>query len=258
MNRPPYGIVVVFSGGQDSTTTLFWAKHHFEKVHAITFDYGQKHAIELEAAKKVAAMAEVDHHEIIKVGPILRGSSPLTTGGPVEQLASLADAKAGVQDTFVPGRNLLFLTLAANYAYANGMLDVATGVCQADFGGYPDCTQAFIDAAQAVIRKAMSGSEEDPFADFTIHTPLMDLTKAESIDLAITFNGCMKAMAYSHTAYGGEYPPIGKDHATLLRAKGFLEAGVPDPLVVRAFREGLMPLPDTLNYKNIQLEFDFS
>jgi 7-cyano-7-deazaguanine synthase len=106
----------------------------------------------------------------------------------------------------------------------------------------------FISSQEETINRAL-GIEQ-----FVIHAPLMDMSKAESIALAKTLDGCMGALAYSHTAYDGQYPPVGKDHASVLRAQGFLEANTPDPLVVRAWKEGLMALPDTPNYKELRNE----
>lgn len=236
--------LVILSGGQDSTTCLYWAKEHFEEVHAVTFNYGQRHARELEAARTVAALAGISGHEIVDVGPILRGTSPLVSDAALEQYPDYNSLPGGLEKTFVPMRNLLFITLAANIAYCKDIPNLVTGVCEEDFGGYPDCRQMFIDAAQDAIRKASE-------VDFTIHTPLMNLTKAASVLLADSLKGCMAALAYTHTAYDGAYPPTGHDHATLLRAKGFAEAGMPDPLIVRAWREGLMALPETENYAGL-------
>ena len=241
--------LVILSGGQDSTTCLFWALANFDHVYAVTYDYGQRHARELAAAAEVVKMAEwVKEHSIIEVGPILQGSSPLVSGNDLEQYSDMHSLPGGLEKTFVPGRNLLFLTLAANHAYARGIFNLVTGVCQEDFGGYPDCRQVFIDAAQQAIRMGFGYDDNDPFSSVEIHTPLMNMTKAESVQLAYDLPGCWKALAYTHTAYDGAYPPVGHDHATLLRAKGFFEAGLPDPLVVRAVQKGLMPIPDTSNY----------
>ncbi|MEL7089041.1 MAG: 7-cyano-7-deazaguanine synthase, partial [Planctomycetota bacterium] len=110
--------------------------------------------------------------------------------------------------------------------------------------------QVFIDAMEDAIEKSMGFDT----GEFRIHTPLMNLTKAETVHMAYEIPGCWDALAYSHTSYDGAYPPTGKDHATLLRAKGFFEAGLPDPLVLRAHREGLMALPETSNYAHIGVE----
>ena len=242
--------MVVLSGGQDSTTCLFWAKQKFKEVHAITFNYGQKHSIELDAAVKVAQMAEVQTHQFVNIPNLLRGRSPLVN--PNEKLEQYTDYQSmdkiignRVELTFVPMRNAFFLTVAANYALERDIYDLVTGVCQQDNANYPDCRESFINSQEATINEALG------IDNFQIHTPLMDLSKAQSIQLAKTFDGCMDALAFSHTAYDGKYPPIGKDHASLLRAQGFLEADTPDPLIVRAWRDGLMDLPDTSNYRRL-------
>ena len=243
--------LVVLSGGQDSTTCLFWAKDWFDEVHAITFDYAQRHRREIDAARKVAELAGVTSHAVVEVGPMLKGRSPLTN--PDEELetySSYAEMDGIIGDrvelTFVPMRNAFFLTLAANRAVAASIFDLVTGVCQQDNANYPDCRQTFIDAQVAAINTAL-GIER-----FRIHTPLMNLTKAASIHLAKSMPGAYEALAYSHTAYSGEYPPVTQDHASVLRAQGFIEAGEPDPLIVRAWREGLMELPSTNNYAQLR------
>lgn len=233
--------IIVLSGGQDSTTCLFWAKGQFDDLAAVTIDYGQRHSREITAAHAVARMTNVPI-EVIRVPDVLRSTSPLTDKKvELEQYKDWQSLPGGLEKTFVPLRNQFFLTLAANRAVAQGSFHLVTGVCQEDFGGYPDCRQVFIDA----LAKATSLGLDQPFQ---IHTPLMDLTKAESVKLALKMPGCYEALAYSHTAYDGQYPPLGHDHATLLRAKGFEEAGVPDPLILRAFWGMEMELPQTPNY----------
>jgi len=243
--------LVVLSGGQDSTTCLYWAKQKFDEVHAITFDYGQRHRREIEAATTIAAFAGVGH-EIIELGDgILAGRSPLTN--PMEELeqyknhTEMAEIIGDrVEKTFVPMRNALFLTIAANRAICRDILNIVTGVCQADNANYPDCRMDFIRAQRQAINMALGLDTFD--TEVKIDTPLMDMSKAESIKLALTLPGCFAALAFSHTAYDGQFPPLGNDHATILRAQGFLEAGLPDPLIVRANYMGQMDLPETDNY----------
>jgi 7-cyano-7-deazaguanine synthase len=246
--------LVVLSGGQDSTVCLFWAAERYgkENVAAVTFNYDQRHAIEIEAAKTVAKLADIHHHEVVNVGPILRGTSPLTDPKrQLEQYNSFEEMDAIIGDrvetTFVPMRNALFLTLAANRAVVYGCKSVVTGVCQADNANYPDCRQSFVTQQEETINEALGYDYEKP-EWIAIHTPLMNMSKCESIRLALSLPGAFSALAYSHTAYDGQFPPIGKDHATVLRAHGFEEAGVPDPLVVRAASLGLMAWPTTPNY----------
>lgn len=243
--------IVVFSGGQDSTTCLFWALRQGYDVYPVTFNYGQRHAVEINAAATILEMVGLqERHEIINLGEgILQSTSPLVNAAQeLEQYKDHQSLPGGLEKTFVPMRNQLFLTLAANRAACIGASVVITGVCQEDFGGYPDCRRVFIDALQDACNYGTFTGEADCPAPLVIATPLMYLTKAQSVDMAMKLPGCMQALAYSHTAYDGQYPPVGKDHATLLRAKGFEEAGVPDPLVLRAVIQGLMTPPDTPNY----------
>jgi 7-cyano-7-deazaguanine synthase len=242
--------LVILSGGQDSTTTLFWAKERFDEVHAITFDYGQRHKIELDAAVKVAAMAEVASHEIVALPGVLRSTSPLTSDAELEQYedASQMEEVIGnrVELTFVPMRNTFFFTVAMNRAVALGANHLVTGICQEDNANYPDCTEKFRNAFERMANLSL-GTER-----FFIHAPLMYLSKAETVMMAKAMPECWEALAYSHTSYDGKYPPTDKNHSNVLRAYGFEVAGLPDPLVLRAHREGLMELPDTPNYRNIQ------
>lgn len=263
--------LVVLSGGQDSTTCLHWATHTYGKdaVEAIAFDYGQRHAIELQSARRVASLAGVSL-EVLTVGKILDGRSPLTN--PAEQLETYdnfqqMDKVIGdrVELTFVPMRNLMFLVIAANRAVCMGFGNLVTGVCQADNANYPDCRAVFIEHARQALNYAIGADKwpqtVNPIYKFPqdsglhIETPLMDMSKAQSIKLALSIKGAYEALAYTHTAYDGRYPPVGKDHASVLRAHGFEEAGVPDPLVVRAWHEGLIDLPVTENYRHLKEQY---
>lgn len=243
--------LVILSGGQDSTTCLFWARSVYDEVHAITFDYGQRHSLEIDAARKVAEMCGVVTHEVVQVPNCLVSSSPLTSANELEQYENAEQMEAvignRVELTFVPMRNTFFFVVAMNRAVALDCRNLVTGICQEDNANYPDCTEAFRNQFEnmANISLGLGISANDAFK---IHAPLMRMSKAESVQLALTLPGCMKALAYSHTSYDGKYPPLDMNHANVLRAKGFEDAGVPDPLIVRAVREGLMQFPVAKNY----------
>lgn len=244
-------ILVVLSGGQDSATCLFWVKANFPdaEIHAVTFNYGQKHSVEVAAAVKIAALAGItERHEIIAVPDILKGTSPLVNRQEtLEQYADFNSLPGGLEKTFVPARNQFFLTVAANRAFVIGADAIVTGVCQEDYGGYPDCRRVFINS----LEDAINLGHGNDLNEVEILTPLMSLTKAQTVRLALNLPGCYAALAFSHTAYDGKYPPLGHDHANLLREKGFVEADVPDPLILRAVLEGEMELPVTPNYADI-------
>lgn len=243
--------MVVLSGGQDSTTCLFWAKQNFDEVYAISFDYGQLHRIELDAARKVAEMADVSH-ETLNVEGLLASTSPLINRDneleqyrDYEQMEKIIGNR--VELTFVPLRNPFFLLVAANQALALDCFNLVTGICEADNANYPDCTERFKFGMEAMLNEAL-GTTNILNKQIRIWTPLIHKTKAESIELALELPGCYDALAYSHTGYDGKYPPTDMNHANVLRARGFEEAGIADPLVIRAWREGLMSLPETSNY----------
>ena len=134
-----------------------------------------------------------------------------------------SSADSGLPNTFVPGRNLVFLTFAAAYAYQRGIDHLVTGVAQTDYSGYPDCREDTIRALQQTLRAGMESA-------VVIHTPLMHLSKKETVELAVQL-GALRALALTHTCYNGERPPCGECPACELRAKGFAEAGIEDPLL---------------------------
>jgi 7-cyano-7-deazaguanine synthase len=233
--------VVLLSGGQDSTTCLFWTlEGGAQRVHALSIRYGQAHALELESARAVVQAAREQYpdaeitHEELDVGAVLVGSSPLLPDGDkLGQYETVEQLPGGVEPTFVYGRNLLFLVLAANRLATLVEGDqrgcIVTGVAQEDFGGYPDCRLDFIEAMSRAIDEGFVGHE----GWLTIHTPLMDLNKAATVRMAQSIPGCMDALGLSHTCYAGVFPPCGKCHACHLRIRGFAEAGVADPLMDR-------------------------
>lgn len=214
--------LVVFSGGQDSTTCLYWALENFEEVHALTFSYGQRHIIELESARHIAEMAGVEQ-DLIELGPVFANLSSLTD--PSQSIPVSASDEAGeLPSTFVPGRNIVFLSLAASRAYVKGCNTIVIGVSQADFAGYPDCRDSFIKSMES----ALSNGLDKPIQ---IVAPLQHLSKKETVELAVSLPGCMDALAFSTTCYNGQRPPCGTCNSCVLRAKGFNEAGIEDPLL---------------------------
>ena len=220
--------LVILSGGQDSTTCAAIAANEFDEVHTLTFDYGQRHAIELKSAEAVSKMIGAASHEVVTLGPVLKGTSPLISDNELGTYDSAEDLPGGVEPTFVPGRNILFLTIASNRAYCVGASTLFIGVCQEDFGGYWDCRQSFIDCMEKAISQGIHGNDHG----FNIETPLMDLSKKESVLLAKDvmgdqFNDLLKE---THTCYAGERGGCGECHACILRDRGFKEAGIDDPL----------------------------
>ena len=156
--------LVVFSGGQDSTTCLFYAKKHFKEVELVTFNYGQRHDKEIEVAKE----QNLKHH-ILDMSLL----SQLTPNALTQHELSIEDNDDGIPNTFVPARNLLFLSFAGALAYQIHAKHIITGVCETDFSGYPDCRDSFIKSMNVTLSLSMD-------KDFVIHTPLMWLDKAQT------------------------------------------------------------------------------
>ena len=167
--------LVVFSGGQDSTTCLFWAKKHFEEVHAICFRYGQKHEQEVVYAQRIAERADVPF-TVLDLSFIsqLAVNCSLTNQAITMDRDKPADTPP---NTFVPGRNLFFLSVAAVYAREHDIMNIVTGVSQTDFSGYPDCRDSFIKSLNVTLNLSMG-------EQFILHTPLMWRDKAETWALA--------------------------------------------------------------------------
>ncbi len=218
--------LVLLSGGQDSTTCLYWAIDRFgrENVTTLAFDYGQRHRIELECAAGIAKHAGVAYRCLPIDTFSALGGDALTDSDIA--VAADTDAATGLPNTFVPGRNLIFLTYAAALAWQLDIGHLVTGVAQTDYSGYPDCREATIEALQQALQLGME-------SDVQIHAPLMHRSKKETVELARDLGG-LDAMALTHTCYNGERPPCGECPACVLRAKGFDEAGIQDPLLANA------------------------
>ena len=211
--------IVLLSGGQDSTTCLYWALKNFNEVYAIGFDYGQMHKIELEKATEIAAIAKVSY-KVLNVKGLLANSS-LTNHTDHNEKSYL---DSSLPASFTSGRNLLFLTIAASIGAELGIQDIVTGVCQTDYSGYPDCRIVTIDSLQTTLSLGMGTG------DYRIHTPLMYITKAETWKLAKELDCLNIIIDYTMTDYNGS---LNKNEwgfgdidnpATLLRAKGYYEA----------------------------------
>jgi len=203
--------LVVLSGGQDSTTCLFWAKQKFDKVYAITFDYGQKHKKEIEIAREIAEQADVPFH-LMQLPFINQLGSNALTDSTIEM-----DAEKPIDrlpNTFVPGRNLFFLSIAAVYARQLDIKYIITGVSQTDFSGYPDCRDTFIKSLNVSLNLAL----ED---QFVILTPLMWMDKAETWALADKLGMLDLVRSKTLTCYNG-FPGDGCGHcpACKLRRHG--------------------------------------
>ncbi len=223
MKLDPGKALVVLSGGQDSTTCLYWALDRFGpgNVAAITFDYGQRHRVELQCAETIAREARVPWTCLPIDTFSALGGDALTDAGIA--VATAPDGESGLPNTFVPGRNLVFLTFAAAYAWRERIRNIVAGVAQTDYSGYPDCREETLEALERTLVLGME-------CDIRLHAPLMHLSKKETVELARSL-GALEVMRLTHTCYNGRRPPCGKCPACELRARGFAEAGVEDPLL---------------------------
>ena len=184
--------VVVFSGGQDSTTCLFWALKKFDKVYAVTFDYNQKHKLEIECAKKIAKDLNVEH-AILDMELLNQLAPNALTRSDIK----IEEGKEGeLPNTFVEGRNMLFLTFAGVFAKVHGARNIVTGVCETDFSGYPDCRDVFVKSLNVTLNLAMD-------YQFIIHTPLMWIDKAQTWELADSFGKLDYVRNNTLTCYNG-------------------------------------------------------
>lgn len=228
--RERQAALVLFSGGQDSSVCLAWALERYDRVETVGFDYGQRHAVEMEARQTVRReMATRFPHWARRLGEdhVL----DIRSFGAVAQSALTADraiemTERGLPSTFVPGRNLVFLTYAAALADRRGIDDLVGGMCETDFSGYPDCRRATLDAMEAALNLGMD-------RDFRIETPLMWLTKAQTWGLSKQLGGealVRLIVEESHTCYQGERGDLhawghgcGACPACELREKGYAE-----------------------------------
>ncbi|KYH34409.1 7-cyano-7-deazaguanine synthase [Clostridium tepidiprofundi DSM 19306] len=206
--------VVVFSGGQDSTTCLFWAKKRFKEVIAVSFDYNQRHKLELECAKNICNKYGVEHHILdLTLLNQLAPNSLTRTDIDVDKDAP----KDGVPNSFVDGRNLLFLSFVAVFAKQRGVNHIITGVSQSDFSGYPDCRDVFIKSLNVTLNLAMD-------YEFVIHTPLMWINKEETWKMAYDLGVLDIIKNETLTCYNGIIGDgCGECPSCKLRMKGYLD-----------------------------------
>ncbi|MCP1158590.1 7-cyano-7-deazaguanine synthase QueC [Bacillus infantis] len=183
--------IVVFSGGQDSTTCLFWAKKNFKEVEAVTFDYGQRHIAELECARRIAADLAIQHH-VLDMSLL----NQLAPNALTRKDIKVEEKEGELPSTFVPGRNLLFLSFAGVLASQVAAKHIITGVCETDFSGYPDCRDQFVKSLNVTLNLSMD-------SQFVIHTPLMWLNKAETWKLADELGALEYVKKQTLTCYEG-------------------------------------------------------
>lgn len=223
--------VVLLSGGLDSATTLAIAKSEGFEAYALTFRYGQRHQGEIEAARSIADHERVARHAIAEFDLRVFGGSALTTDQPVPKSRSLDEIGQGIPATYVPARNTIFLSFALAWAEVLGSTDIFIGVNALDYSGYPDCRPEYIQAFQALANLATKAAAEGK-QSLTIHTPLIDLSKAEIIRRGISLG---VDYGLTRTCYdpspAGE--ACGECDACLLRLKGFAANGLVDPIPYR-------------------------
>ena len=213
--------LVVFSGGQDSTTCLGWAKNRFAEVETITFDYGQKHRVEVVQAQKIANVLGVKNTLLSLDAFSQLNDSALIDG--TQDISAQHRSHTNLPASFVPNRNAIFFTLAHAFAQKQGIEHIIIGVNQTDYSGYPDCREPFIKALELALNL---GSE----AHITFHYPLMHLSKAETFALSLKEEVLELVLQESHTCYNGDHTHVnpwgygcGECPACLLRANGWEE-----------------------------------
>jgi 7-cyano-7-deazaguanine synthase len=219
--------VILLSGGLDSTTVLAIALSEGYSVYALSFDYGQSHKSELEAATRIAKSAQVERHVILKIDLRAFGGSALTDDIEIPKGRSVEAMGEGIPVTYVPARNTVFLSLALAWAEAVGAGNIFIGVNALDYSGYPDCRPEYIEAFQRLANLATKAGTEGG-VQFKIHTPLIAMTKKEIIEagLALGVDYAVTSTCYDPSPRGAA---CGLCDACMLRLKGFAEAGMADP-----------------------------
>ncbi|HET9075567.1 MAG TPA: 7-cyano-7-deazaguanine synthase QueC [Acidimicrobiales bacterium] len=220
--------VVLLSGGLDSTTVLAVARAEGYRCHALSFDYGQRHEIELRAAQRVAAALGAEQHVVARIDLRQFGGSALTADVEVPKAARVEDIGTGIPVTYVPARNTIFLSFALAWAETLEASDLWIGVNALDYSGYPDCRPEYIAAFETMANLATRAGVEGR-TRIAIHTPLMHMTKADIVRRGLEL-GVDYGLTHSCYDPGPDGRPCGACDSCLLRAKGFAEAGALDPL----------------------------
>ena len=219
--------VVLSSGGIDSTTALALTKAEGFGLYSLSFDYGQRHRYELEAASRVAAFFDVEKHLVVRMDMTAIGGSALTSDLQVPKGRDSDDMSADIPITYVPARNTIFLSYAMAWAEVIAASRIVIGVNAVDYSGYPDCRPEYIEAFQKMANLATRSAVQEGL-EITIHTPLIDMTKAQIIQ-AGTSIGIDYGLTHSCYDPSPEGLACGKCDSCILRMKGFQEAGVKDP-----------------------------
>lgn len=225
---------VLFSGGLDSTTALYWARKNYDTVHALTFDYGQRHAVEIEMAKKTATALGISQTILSVDLQQIKGSSLTDRAQRLPEFHSPEDFEAGVPSTYVPFRNGIFLSLAAAWGEVQNILDIICGFNVVDSPNYPDTTHDFAQAMEKAINLGTEPAQEGGMA-FTVLAPFVGFTKAEIIREGLSLGA---DYAHSISCYAGSEIPCFKCSSCLLRQRAWEETGKQDPLLNRLKKEG--------------------
>jgi len=216
--------VVLFSGGLDSTTALYLAKDKGYEVYALSFDYGQSHNRELNAAKDITDKVGVAEHVVVETNMSLWGGSSLTDGE--MEIPEGDDTTEDIPTTYVPARNMIFLSYAASYAEAVGAQNIFIGVSEVDYSGYVDCRQQFLTAMEEAINKGTVCAVEEG-NKITVHAPFINMTKAEEVELGMELE---VDYGLTWSCYRGEDKACGNCDSCELRLQAFSDAGYEDPV----------------------------
>ncbi|MEY3172766.1 MAG: 7-cyano-7-deazaguanine synthase [Planctomycetota bacterium] len=219
--------VVLVSGGLDSATTLAIAASQGRQIHAISFDYGQRHYLELDAAKRICRAAGVVEHVVFSVNTAIFRGSALTNDIPVPHNRSEAQLAHGIPVTYVPARNTIFLSIALGLAESVGARDLFVGVNAVDYSGYPDCRPEYIAAFEQMANLATKAGVEGD--SFRIHAPLIRMTKADIIRTGISL-GVDYSLTHSCYDPAPDGAACGECDSCQIRLRGFLDAGCVDPV----------------------------